>query len=298
MLSNSSKALCAGLTAHFIWGGSALYWTLLTHLSATTILAHRMLWSCCFAFVLILLTKNLKFTFDTLRDSKSFLLLFACSASLSTNWGMFIWAVNNGYALELSLGYYITPLINVLMGRVLLKEACLDRLQTFAVCLAFFAVCIRILIVGSVPYIPLFLAVTFAFYGFLHKKISLPAPVGLFIETLFATPFALAWLIIMEPGSYGIIGYEFKSTALLLASVVFTAIPLLCFSYATRYLSLTNIGFLQYVSPSITFLIAIFILKNPVTIADYCTFPLIWLALAIYTWDIIMKTRHISKNKA
>lgn len=283
----------AGLVAHCFWGMSVLFWPLLADLPAVSIMAHRMLWSCAFLFLVLLLTKNWGKVRAAFASAKTVRLLLFCAALLAANWGLFLWAVNSGRVIEASLGYYITPLLNVLMGRLLLGER-MSRAQGLGILLAITGVAWGIIVYGHLPWIAFILATTFSIYGYMQKTISVePAP-SLFTETLFLTPLCIIWLLTMHQGDFGtFVGHGAGRTLLLLSTIFFTAVPLLLFSFAARHVTLTTIGILQFVSPSINVLLAVFVMGETAKPSDCVAFPLIWLALGIYTWDALRQMRRL-----
>ena len=288
-----SVGIAAGLFAHLFWGASVLFWPLLDDLPAVSILAHRMMWTCAFMLLVLLSTKRWGEVKTAFARSKTIRLLLFCAFLLAGNWGLFLWAVNSGRVIETSLGYYITPLLNVLMGRLLLGER-MTRAQGMGILLAVAGVAWGLIVYGHFSWLSLVLASTFAIYGYMQKTISVEAAPSLFIETLFLTPMCIIWLLVMHPGNFGtLIGHGPGRTMLLLSTVFFTAVPLLTFSFAARHVTLTTIGVLQFVSPSINFLLAVFAMGEQVKPSDFVTFPLIWLALAIYTWDAIRRMQSL-----
>jgi len=284
----------AGCSAHIVWGVAVIYWQMLAAVPALSILAHRMLWSCLFVLVMILLTRRWGEVTAAVRDRRTLFTLALCAVLLSSNWGLFLWAVNRGMVVETSLGYFITPLLNILMGRILLKEK-LTRPQGLAILLAVTAVTWRVVGFGRVPWVALTLALTFAVYGYFQKTVRVEAAPGLFIETAVLAPLAVLWLIFAHPGEMGAMaGHGPWRPLQLMGTCLFTALPLMLFSYAARHLTLATIGILQYVSPSLNFLLAVLILNEVITPADMATFPLIWAGLAIYTWDAVRTMRRLS----
>lgn len=291
--SGSLKGVLAGCSAHICWGVAVLYWPLLADLPAISILAHRMMWSCAFVLAVLLLTGRFGEVAAAVRDRRTFLALAFCACVLSLNWGVFLWAVNSGNVVETSLGYYITPLLNVLMGRLWLGER-LSRAQGAAILLALLGVLWGIVGYGRVPWIAFVLALSFAVYGYLQKTVRVEAAPSLFVETAVLAPCALLWLCLAHPGDLGgIVGQGPERTLLLMGTCLFTALPLLLFSYAARHVTLATIGIVQYLSPSINFLLAVLMLGEKIKPADVVTFPLIWLALVIYTWDALRTMRAV-----
>ncbi len=275
----------AGLSAHLLWGVAVLFWPLLADMSPVSIMAHRMIWSCAFMGLLLLCTGQMRGILALAREPKVLFFTFCSAALLGVNWSIFLWAVNTGQVLETSLGYFITPLLNVLMGRIFLGES-LSRLQALAIVLAASGVSFSIAAYGHIPLTGLSLAVTFALYGYLQKTLRVALFPGFFSQTLMLVPPALIWLIFTEQG-LGFFGHGMARQFELVCTVLFTGLPLILFGYAARHVTLATIGILQYVSPSINFLLAVAVLGESLKASDKIAFPMIWLALAIYTWDAL-----------
>lgn len=284
----------AGLSAHLLWGVAVLFWPLLADMSPVSIMAHRMIWSCVFMGLLLLYTGQMRGVLALAREPKVLFRTFCSAALLGTNWSIFLWAVNTGQVLETSLGYFITPLLNVLMGRIFLGER-LSRLQALAIALAAAGVTFSIAAYGHIPLTGLSLAVTFALYGYLQKTVRVALFPGFFTQTLMLVPPALLWLAFVEQG-LGFFGHGMTRQLELVGTVLFTGLPLILFGYAARHVTLATIGILQYVSPSINFVLAITVLGESMKASDKIAFPMIWLALAIYTWDAIHQLRKIKEG--
>jgi chloramphenicol-sensitive protein RarD len=275
----------SGVAAQSIWGVAILYWPLLADLPAVSILAHRMIWSCLLLLGVMLITRRFRETAKSIKDRRTLLTLVCCAAILAFNWGLFLWTVNNGRVIEASLGYYITPLLNVLMGRVLLGEK-MSRPQGLAILLALLGVGYGVAVFGHFPGIGLLLAGSSAVYGYLQKTVRIEAVPSLFVETAVIFPFALIWLFVMHPVDLGgLIGWGPGRVLLLMGTSLCTALPLALFGYAARHIPLAMVGIIQYLSPSLNFLLAVLFMGEIVKPADMVTFPLIWCGLIIYTWD-------------
>lgn len=295
---DSFRGVLAGCSAHMLWGVAVLYWRLLAELPAVTILAHRMMWSCLFVVILLLVTRRGGEVRAALTGRRTLLTLCACACILSCNWGIFLWAVNRGNVVETSLGYFITPLLNVFMGRVLLGER-LSRPQATAILLALAGVLWRVASYGHVPWIALVLALTFAVFGYLQKTVRVEAAPSLFIETVVLLPFAFLWLNLAHPGEMGgMSGHGALRPLLLMGTCLFTALPLVLFSYAARHITLAAVGIVQYLSPSINFLLAVTLMGEKIMPGDMVTFPLIWAALVLYTWDALRSMRRMKAKHA
>ena len=222
-------------------------------------------------------------------------MLVLSTALLGTNWGIFIWAVNNNHMLDTSLGYYINPLINVLLGYLFLQER-LRRRQTIAVCLAFTGVIIQLIAFGSIPIIALLLACSFALYGLIHKKTHVESLPGLTIEALLLLPVALLyWYLMPNSESSNLFNNTMTINGLLIGLGVVTTLPLLCFTAAAKRLQYTTIGFIQYIGPSLMFILAVVFYDETMGLKDIITFGFIWAGLILFTWDSI---RFSLKNKS
>ena len=213
---------------------------------------------------------------------------------LGLNWTIYLFAVTTGQIVESSLGYFITPLLNVLMGRVFLGEK-LSRAQGAAIALAFCGVAASVIAYGRIPWIGFILALSFALYGYMQKTLRMDAAPSLFVQALMLMPAAVLWLGFTEEG-FVILSYCPWRPVLLICTIAFTGLPLLLFGYAARHVTLATIGILQYVSPSIAFVLAITVLGESMKPSDMISFPVIWLALAIYTYDALHHLRSIKEK--
>ena len=285
----------AGFAAHLLWGVSVLFWPLLAGLNPISIMSHRMIWTVAFLGLVLAVSRQFSAVKTAFRNRRTLLSLFCAALLLGLNWSVYLLAVTSGHVVESSLGYFITPLLNVLMGRLLLNEK-LSKAQGLSVALAFLGVTVSILAYGHIPWLGLTLALTFALYGYVQKTLRMPAAPSLFIQALMLMPAAVLWLGCTEQG-FGIIGFGALRPILLVSTIAFTGLPLLMFGYAARNVTLATIGILQYVSPSISFLLAITVLGESMKPSDMISFPVIWLALVIYTWDAVHHLRSL-KEKA
>lgn len=273
--------------SYLLWGLFPLYWKPINHVPAFEILAHRIFWA--FVFMMILLV-CLKKTRAFLLGFKQMamkpvmlLLIILASVLVSANWFIYIWAVNHGHVIESSLGYYINPLISVLLGILFLKEK-LNVWQLIAFLLAAAGVAVLIIEYGRMPWIALTLALTFGFYGLTKKIVRADSILGIAYETLFVTPVALFYLIHIQVKGTAAFGTESLTTTLLLIGTgVVTAVPLLCFAEGARRISLTMIGFFQYISPTLTLILGIFVFKEPFSHTQFISFSFIWLALIVFS---------------
>jgi len=266
-----------------LWGLFPLYFKAVSAVPATEVLAHRVVWSVVFVGLLLLLVRQWGTVGAILADRERRTRLIASSLLISTNWLIFIWAVAHDRVLEASLGYFITPLVSVLLGRVVLGER-LFRVQWMAVVLAAVGVGWMLVGVGVIPWVALGLAATFGSYGLVRKLADVPAIPGLFVETLIVAPPALAWLLwlgVEGAGEFGARGPGFD--VLLIAAGLVTATPLILFAQATRRLRLASVGLFQYIVPTMQMLLAVFAFGEVFTPQHAITFGCIWIGLALYS---------------
>jgi chloramphenicol-sensitive protein RarD len=285
----AGAAYAAG--AFLIWGFSPIYWKAMQAVPAFEIVSHRVVWSFLFLAVLIGLQGRWAEFRSALGNGRTILVLVATTLLVSANWVLYIWAVNAGYILQASLGYYINPLVNVLLGMVFLRER-LSRPQALAVALACTAVVIRGVSFGQFPWIALTLGFTFGLYGLIRKIAPVGSLVGLALETLLLAPVGLAFLVHLElQGKAALLHVGGWLDALLIGTGVFTAVPLLFFNLGARRINLSTLGLMQYLAPSGMFLLAVFAYGEPFSAMQGWTFGLIWTALAIYSIDSLRAFR-------
>jgi len=274
----------AALGAFGVWGLAPLYFKLLGHVRADEIIAHRVIWSLLFLALLLLLRDGRR-ALKRLHVSRRVLTALAISGTLiAVNWLTFVYAVNTGRVLSTSLGYFINPLVNVVLGMIVFRET-LGRLQSAAVVLAAVGTVYMTVRVGQFPWIALTLAGSFAAYSVVRKKTDVGPIVGLFWETLILAPLALVWLY----GLAGRLQLEFDpadiaETALLIGTGLITLVPLVLFAAGVRRLRLSTIGIMQYLAPSMTFCLAVFLFGEPFTVDHAITFGCIWTALVMFSW--------------
>ena len=281
----SPKGFFCATSAFLIWGASPIYWKSLSGIPAFEILMHRVVWSFLFLVPLVVLQKRGSELRNALSSPRILLILLATTFFVATNWLIFIWAVNSDHVLQTSLGYYINPLLSVFLGMVFLKER-LRPLQALAVLLAVTGVVFMTLRLGVFPWIALSLALSFGLYGLVRKVAPVAPLIGLTIETLILTPFALGYLIYLNSlGTGAFIRLGLRVDLLLMASALVTALPLLLFNLGAKELHLSTLGFLQYIVPSCFFLFAVFVFLEPISSAQVWTFVFIWTALAVYSAD-------------
>ena len=264
------------------WGLLPIYWKLLDSASALEILAHRMLWSMVFVFTLLTVQKRLNEILELFKTPKNFWLLMVTAILLGCNWFVYIYAVNTDQVIEASMGYYINPLLNVLMGFVFLKER-LNLWQSMALGLAVLGVLNFLWDFGSLPWIALSLSFTFALYGLVRKVISVKPLVGLLIESVLLAPLAILMIGLWILDGSGNFGKQWGTDLLLIGAGVVTSLPLLWFVNAAKRLRYSTMGFFQYLSPSMNLVLGIFLFNEPFTQTHMITFSLIWSGLAIFS---------------
>jgi len=277
--------------AFLIWGLSPAYWKAMQAVPAIEIVSHRVVWSFVFLLALTLFQHRWAEFVSALGSPRTLLTLSVTTVLVSGNWLLYIWAVNAGYLLQASLGYYINPLVNVLLGVLFLKER-LRRPQAIAAFLALAAVAYRTFSFGQFPWIALTLGFSFGVYGLIRKVAPVGSLVGLTVETMLLTPIAAAGLVYFETqGAAALFHSGATLDVLLLGTGVFTAVPLLFFNLGARRINLSTVGLLQYIAPSCMFLMAVLLYGEPFTVPQLLTFALIWAALAIYSIDSVRSYR-------
>ncbi|MFW3897952.1 EamA family transporter RarD [Pseudomonas putida CSV86] len=288
---NPRRGYILGLTAYIIWGLFPIYFKLLQSVPAVEIIVHRVLWSALFGAALLLVWKHPGW-WRELRENPRRLAILALSGSLiAFNWLTYVWAVNNGRMLEASLGYYINPLVNVLLGMLLLGER-LRRLQWVAVGLAAAGVAQQVWQVGSLPWVSLALALSFGFYGLIRKQAPVAALPGLVVETWMLVPIAIGWLLLNPMASSAQPEFYTTSQALwLMAAGPVTLVPLVSFNAAARHLPYTTLGFLQYLAPTLVLLQAVLLFDEHLSSSTLVAFMFIWAGLALYSVDAWLSLR-------
>ncbi len=290
---NYHNGLLAALGAYGLWGVLPIYWKMLHHVSAFEILASRFLWSAVFVCFLILLTGKWQIFVQETKEifskfSTGFRLIIA-AITISFNWGIFIWAVEEGRIIETSMGYYINPLMSILFGLVFLKER-LDKLQIIAVLCAAIGITYMVVQNGSLPWISVGLALTFSFYGLLKKIIKAQALTTTMLETLFISPVAASYLYYLSTKGGNVYqSADGVTLALLAGAGIVTATPLILFTAAAKALPLYMIGFMQYIAPSISLLIGVFMYGEQFTHAHAISFGCVWIGLAFFTLSQLKK---------
>ena len=292
-----NKGLIFGISAYIIWGLLPLYWKLVEEAGAYEILAHRGIWSLLICISLLALREQLRSAYVMVRSSRTLSLLFLASGLLTINWGVYIWSVTVNRVVEAALGYYITPLINVTFGVLLLREK-LRPSQWIAVALAAVGVVILTLGYGSLPWIALVLAISWGSYSLIKKSLNLGALETLSLETLFAFLPNLVFLFIIQGNGSAEFGSTWVISILLFGAGAATVIPLLLFNGSTTRLPLSTVGLLQYITPTIMFFIGIFINNEDISMTKVIGFAFIWLALAVLSRDLYRSSRPLDDGIA
>ena len=278
------------LAAFGLWGINPVYFKAVDHIPELEVLAHRVVWTVALLAALVTATGGWTTVARALRDRQTLAMLGLSAALISANWFIYIWAVVAERVLETSLGYFINPLISVLLGVLVLRER-LSPLQGVAVALAGLGVLNLSLEAAGLPWVALSLAVTFGFYGLIRKTVRIGSVEGLLVETSLMLPAAMVYLLVMG-GRSGVFGSgSAADVLLLLAAGLVSAIPLLCFTSAARRLPLSTIAMFQYLAPSAQFLLAVFAFGELFTRAHLVTFLCIWAALGIFTLDSLRRSR-------
>jgi chloramphenicol-sensitive protein RarD len=279
--------------AFLLWGVVPVYWKMLQHVPAIEILAHRIVWGLVFVSLWMTVRRRWPDLREVFGRPRTVAALLASTIFIATNWGLFIYAVVTDRVLATSLGYFINPLVNILLGLVVLHER-LNQRQWTAVGLASFAVVLLTVQAGELPWISLVLPVSFGLYSLLRKTVRADAVVGLTFETAALTPLAVGLLLHRERLGVGALGHlGFKTDFLLVVAGAVTAVPLILFTLGVRRIRLSTAGLLQYIAPTCTFLLAVLIYGEPFSTAHAISFGLIWAALAIYSFDLRTRLRQL-----
>lgn len=285
------QGVLLALAAYFIWGIAPAYFKFIDYVPADEIITHRIIWSFFFMIALISISRHWGGIRRLCQTPKKILLLALSAVLIGGNWLLFIWAVNNHHMLEASLGYFINPLVNIVLGMIFLGER-FRRMQWVAVSLAACGVLVQLWTFGSLPVIGLGLAFSFAFYGLLRKKIAVDAQTGMLFETLWLLPVAAVYLFgIADSPTSNMGDNPWSLNLLLIAAGVVTTVPLLCFTGAATRLRLSTLGFFQYIGPTLMFLLAVIFYGEVPGPDKMVTFGFIWLALAIFVADAVYTLR-------
>lgn len=287
-MSSQLNGVLYGLGAFFLWGLLPAYWKQLELVDPFEILCHRVVWSCLFLCLIISWQKRWPEVVEVARDRSCLKKLFISGLLIGFNWFIYIWAVNTGHVVETSLGYYINPMINILLGFLLLGER-FSRAQAIALLCVVAGILYSLATYGSVPIFGLVLAFSFSFYGFARKKITVKPIPGLLVETCVLIVPALGYIGWRMTQPETLFLHRFDISLWLIGSGIATSLPLLWFAAATARLRLSTIGILQYLAPSIAFVLGVFVYREPFNHHNLITFSMIWFGVVIYTLEMLRK---------
>ena len=287
---DSRSGFLFAFSAYLIWGFMPLFWKLTGHIDAVEVTAHRALWSLPVAGAILWAIGRTGDILPTLKAPRKMGILFVCSCLISANWGVFIWAIAVERTLETALAYYINPLLTVLLGFVFLGDR-FNRLQLLAILIAAGAVLMLTVVGGQFPWLSVFLAATFGVYGLLRKTVDVGPTQGFLVEILLIFPFVLAYVIWLQvSGKSAFFVGQFNWLVLILAGPA-TAIPLILYAFGAKKLRLSTIGLMQFMVPTMLFLISIFVFGEPLREIQLYAFIMIWIALVLYAWSLISSER-------
>ena len=289
------KGILLALTANFIWGIAALYWIQTKPIGPVDVMAHRALWTLPVTFLIVAYFGRLGETLALMRALKFCFWIALAALMLTINWGVYVFAVTNERATEASLGYFMLPLLTIALGVFIFGERP-KPVHVLAISLAVIAVLVQLFAYGSLPWVSLTLALSFALYGAIRKQINADSMQGLFLESLCMAPFAALWILTHDGSGMG--EHGLRVDLFLLCAGAFTAAPLLTYVAATRVLPLSTIGLLTYVGPSIQLIVAVFVLMEPVTSVTIATFGLVWLGVLTVSIEAGYSARKSQKFRA
>ncbi|MCL2408586.1 MAG: EamA family transporter RarD [Oscillospiraceae bacterium] len=293
-MSTSKRGLIIALLCYLLWGVLPPYWNLLIGVDPLLILCSRVVFACLFMLIVLPITRRTQVFLETLKDKLAMRWLIPASVLIAINWGLFIWAVNTGRVLEASLGYYMNPLLAVLIGSVMFREKC-TKLQYAAVALAFTGLLISVIAYGSFPIVSVSLAISFGAYGAIKKKAQADPIASIAIESMLMTPFALIFAFVFMTGD--VLSVSLTQILLMLGGGAATAVPLVLYSRAINDIPFTTVGFLQYISPSMALIYALFT-GEIVTAPRLVSFIFTWLGLAVFSIALIRiaKSKHPARE--
>jgi chloramphenicol-sensitive protein RarD len=288
---DGARGFVFALTAYLMWGVLPFYMKALGHIPAMEVIAHRIIWSVPVAGVVLMLLGRMGDVKAALKAPKIVAMACVTATLVTINWGTYVWAIGNGHSLDAALGYFINPLFSIALGSLLLKEK-LMPVQVVAIALAAIAVAVLAFDAGGLPWVAIALTVSWGFYGFLRKTLPVGANQGFFVEVLLLCLPALLYIVYLETAGQG---HLYRSglydTTLLIGCGLVTALPLMIFANGVKLLSLSTIGIMQYIVPTMIFIIAVFVFKEPLGMARMIAFPLIWAGLVLYSWSLLRQAR-------
>lgn len=284
----SRQGVFFAIAAYTMWGIAPVYFKWLESVPALEILSHRIIWSFILVLALILILRRGSRLKPVLQNKKQMMRLALATCLLGGNWFLFIWAINNDHILDASLGYYINPLLNVAIGMAFFAER-MRKMQLVAIALAFVGVLIQVVSFGSVPWVALTLAFSFAIYGAIRKRLPIDSITGLWLETLILMPAVLIYMLFFASSNAADMTQNtWQINTLLIAAGVVTTAPLLCFTAAAQRIRYSTLGFFQYIGPSLMFILAVWVYGEPLAADKLVTFAIIWAALALYSVDTLV----------
>ena len=288
---DSLRGFGFALTAYLLWGFLPIFMKAVGHISPAEVIAHRVIWSIPIAGAVLWATGRTADLWVALRTPRMLLMGFATAALISVNWGIYVWSIGAGHALDAALGYYINPLFSVFLGAVLLGER-LSVAQKGAIALAALAVLVLTIEAGKLPLVALGLTVTWGIYAYLKKSLPIGPNQGFFLEVLILLPFALACVVWAQvTGRSHFMAGVTSDTVLLLSCGLVTAVPLMVYANGAKLLRLSTIGIMQYIAPTMIFLTAVFVFGEPFGRGKMIAFPMIWVALVVYTVSMVRQAR-------
>lgn len=285
--SESTKGTYAGAAVYLFWGSVVLYWPKLEPATAIEILCNRVLWSLLTLLIIVALQKRTKAVIEIFRKKREVFLLLLASILIAANWGLFIWANLNFHILDSSLGYFVTPLLSVLMGVFFFQEK-LRSLQWMAIAVATCSLVVFTFSLSGPPWLALSIGATFAAYGYVKKLAQVPAVESLTVETILLTPVATIYLVLLSlQGNNTFSSFGISHSLWLASAGIVTSLPLLLFGFAAIRVPLSRLGMLQYLSPTISFIVGLFVFNETMSAERLAGFVITWLALAILSYDVI-----------
>ncbi|MBZ9681634.1 MULTISPECIES: EamA family transporter RarD [unclassified Mesorhizobium] len=296
--SKARRGFLLALGAYLLWGLLPFYMKAVAHLPLAEVIAHRIVWSVPIAAAVLVWAGRTADFKVAIRSPRTIAMAALTAALISINWGIYVWAIAVDRTVETALGYYINPLVNVVVGALLLGER-LDRLQIAAVVLAAVAVAVLTIDGGKLPWVSLALAFSFAAYGFFRKTLPIGPSQGFLLEVLLLSVPALGYIaFLIATGQDHFVSSNGTDTALLIGCGPVTAVPLLLFAFGAKLLRLSTIGIMQYIAPTMVFLIAVLIFDEPFGTTQAIAFALIWAALAVYSWSMLATARRATSARA
>ncbi|TPL69076.1 EamA family transporter RarD [Mesorhizobium sp. B2-3-15] len=296
--SKARRGFLLALGAYLLWGLLPFYMKAVAHLPLAEVIAHRIVWSVPIAAAVLVWAGRTADFKVAIRSPRTIAMAGLTAALISVNWGIYLWAIAVDRTVETALGYYINPLVNVVVGALLLGER-LDRLQIAAVVLAAVAVAVLTIDGGKLPWVSLALAFSFAAYGFFRKTLPIGPSQGFLLEVLLLSVPALGYIVfLIATGQDHFVSSNGTDTALLIGCGPVTAVPLLLFAFGAKLLRLSTIGIMQYIAPTMVFLIAVLIFDEPFGTTQAIAFALIWAALAVYSWSMLATARRATSARA